>query len=56
MECACIFIYVLPLGIFPVLDKKRFLPRKEKPADGKDTSKVKVMLDTVMRNWRAEIR
>lgn len=44
------------LGIFPVLDKKRFLPGKEKPADGKDTGKVKVMLDTVMRNWRAEIR
>lgn len=56
MGCARIFIYFLPLGVFPVLDKMRFLPGKEKPADGTDTDKVKVMLDTVMRNWRTEIR
>lgn len=31
-------------------------PGKEKLADGTDTGKGKVMFDTVMRNWRNEIR
>lgn len=39
-----------------MVDNKRFQAGKEKLADGKDTGKVEVMLDTVMRNWRTEIR
>lgn len=39
-----------------MLDKKRFQPGRDKLSNGKGTGKVKVMLDTVMRNWRTEIR
>lgn len=39
-----------------MLYKRRLQPGKEKLADGTDAGRGKVMLDTVMRNWRNEIR
>lgn len=42
--------------MFTGLDKKRSRPGKENLADGIDAGKVKVVLDTVKRNQRAQIR